>query len=113
MIGSLVHSLSLSLFFLLFSSSKIFSSANTLSTFPPQSKNKARAFGCSSRDRKKLDVQTKFKKHMRKLFASRRRNQASLWHLRFGHLHHGGIKELAKKIMVHGLTNMDYEGKFL
>ena len=38
-------------------------------------------------------------------------NKASLWHLRFGHLHHGGLKELAKKNMVHGLPNMDYEGK--
>ena len=38
-------------------------------------------------------------------------DKASLWHLRFGHLHHGGLKELAKKNMVHGLPNMDYEGK--
>lgn len=35
-----------------------------------------------------------------------------LWHLRFGHLHHGGLKILAKKNMVHGLPDMDYEGKF-
>jgi len=35
-----------------------------------------------------------------------------LWHLRFGHLHYGGLKELAKKNMVHRLPNMDYEGKF-
>ncbi|XP_074342644.1 uncharacterized protein LOC141680273 [Apium graveolens] len=34
-------------------------------------------------------------------------DKASLWHLRFGHLHHGGLKELAKKNMVHGLPNMD------
>jgi len=39
-------------------------------------------------------------------------DKASLWHLRFGHLHHGGLKRLAKKNMVHGLLNMDYEGKF-
>ena len=39
-------------------------------------------------------------------------DKASLWHLRFGHLHHGGLKELAKKNMVHGLPNMDFEGKF-
>jgi GAG-pre-integrase domain len=39
-------------------------------------------------------------------------DKASMWHLRFGHLHHGGLKELAKKNMVHGLPNMDYEGKF-
>lgn len=38
--------------------------------------------------------------------------KASLWHHRFGHLHHGGLKELAKKNMVHGLPNMDYEGIF-
>jgi GAG-pre-integrase domain len=41
-------------------------------------------------------------------------DNVSLWHLRFGHLHHGGLKELAKKNMVHGhgLPDMDYEGKF-
>jgi GAG-pre-integrase domain/Integrase core domain len=39
-------------------------------------------------------------------------DKASLWHLRFGHLHHGGLKELAKKNIVHGLPDMDYEGKF-
>lgn len=39
-------------------------------------------------------------------------DKASLWHLRFGHLHHGGLKELAKKNMVHGLPDMDYKGKF-
>ena len=33
-------------------------------------------------------------------------DKASLWHLRFGHLHHGGLKELTKKNMVHGLPNM-------
>ncbi|GAU29778.1 hypothetical protein TSUD_161830 [Trifolium subterraneum] len=38
--------------------------------------------------------------------------KASLWHLRFGHLHHAGLKRLAKKNMVHGLPDMDYEGKF-
>jgi GAG-pre-integrase domain len=38
--------------------------------------------------------------------------KVSLWHLRFGHLHHDGLKELAKKNMVHGLPDMDYEGKF-
>ena len=36
-------------------------------------------------------------------------DKALLWHLRFGHLHHGGLKELAKKNMVHGLPNMDFE----
>jgi len=39
-------------------------------------------------------------------------DKASLWHLRCGHLHHGGLKELSKKNMVHGLPNMDYKGKF-
>ena len=63
-------------------------------------------------ERKKSDVQTEFKKHTRKMFASRCRNKASLWHLHFGHLHHGSLKELAKKNMVHGLPNMDYDGKF-
>ena len=39
-------------------------------------------------------------------------DKASLWHLRFGHLHLGGLKKLAKKNMVHGLPNIDVEGKF-
>jgi hypothetical protein len=39
-------------------------------------------------------------------------DKSTLWHLRFGHLHHGGLKKLAKKNMVHGLPDMDYEGKF-
>ena len=39
-------------------------------------------------------------------------DKASLWHLHFGHLHHGGLKELVNKNMVHELPNMDYEGKF-
>ena len=38
-------------------------------------------------------------------------DKVSLWHLPFFHLHHGGLKELAKKNMVHGLPNMDFEGK--
>ena len=39
-------------------------------------------------------------------------DKAWLWHLRFGHLNYGGLKELARKDMVHGLPNMDYVGKF-
>ena len=39
-------------------------------------------------------------------------DKASLWYFRFGHLHHGDLKELAKKNMVHGLPNMDFESKF-
>ena len=39
-------------------------------------------------------------------------DKASLWHLRFGHLHHRGLKKLANKNMVHGLLNKDFEGKF-
>ena len=38
--------------------------------------------------------------------------KASLWHLRFCHLHHVYLKELVKKNMVHGLPNMDFEVKF-
>jgi len=40
------------------------------------------------------------------------KDKVSLWHLHFGHLHHGGLKELVKKNMVHGLPNIDYEGNF-
>ncbi|CAJ2652499.1 unnamed protein product [Trifolium pratense] len=39
-------------------------------------------------------------------------DKVSLWHLCFGHLHHTGLKRLAEKNMVHGLLDMDYEGKF-
>ncbi|KAJ3692026.1 hypothetical protein LUZ60_012376 [Juncus effusus] len=39
-------------------------------------------------------------------------DKSTLWHLRFGHLHYGGLKELAKKNMVHGLPDMDYITKF-
>ena len=34
-------------------------------------------------------------------------DKATLWHMRFGHLHYGGLKELASKIMVHGMPSMD------
>ncbi|XP_016681346.1 uncharacterized protein [Gossypium hirsutum] len=39
-------------------------------------------------------------------------DKASLWHLRFDHLHYGGLNELVKKNLVHGLPDMEYEGKF-
>lgn len=39
-------------------------------------------------------------------------NKTSLWHLRFGRLHYSGLKELAKKGMVHGLLDMDYPKQF-
>jgi GAG-pre-integrase domain len=39
-------------------------------------------------------------------------DQASLWHLRFGHLNQDDIRELAKKGMVHGLPDMDYSRPF-
>ena len=39
-------------------------------------------------------------------------DQASLWHLRFGHLHQAGLRRLAKKNMVHGLPDVEFEGKF-
>ena len=39
-------------------------------------------------------------------------NKTLLWHLRFGHLHYSGLKELAKKGMVHGLPDMDYTKQF-
>ena len=39
-------------------------------------------------------------------------NKTLLWHLRFGHLHYNGLKELAKKGMVHGLPDMDYTKQF-
>ncbi|KAK7379718.1 hypothetical protein VNO78_34408 [Psophocarpus tetragonolobus] len=40
------------------------------------------------------------------------KDKALIWHLRFGHLHYGGLNELAKKNTVQGLPDMDYEGKF-
>ncbi|KAJ3686893.1 hypothetical protein LUZ61_016057 [Rhynchospora tenuis] len=39
-------------------------------------------------------------------------DKASLWHLRFGHLSRDGLKELAKKDMVHGLPDIDYPKQF-
>lgn len=39
-------------------------------------------------------------------------DKTSLWHLRFGHLNHGGLQKLAKKGMVHGLPEMDYTKQF-
>ncbi len=39
-------------------------------------------------------------------------DKATLWHLRFGHLHHGGLRVLAKKNMVHRLPDVGYESKF-
>ena len=39
-------------------------------------------------------------------------DKALLWHMRFGHLHYDGLRELAKKNIVHGLPDMDYTKKF-
>nr|GEU68369.1 hypothetical protein [Tanacetum cinerariifolium] len=35
-----------------------------------------------------------------------------VWHLRFGHLHFNGLKELTRKNMVYGLPNLEYDGRF-
>jgi transposase InsO family protein len=40
------------------------------------------------------------------------KNKSELWHLRFGHLHYGGLKELTKKNTVHRLPDMNYSKKF-
>lgn len=39
-------------------------------------------------------------------------DKALLWHWCFGHLHHTGLRWLAKKNMVHVLPDIDYEGIF-
>ncbi|GJV97011.1 retrovirus-related pol polyprotein from transposon TNT 1-94 [Tanacetum coccineum] len=39
-------------------------------------------------------------------------DEESVWHLRFGHLHFSGLKELTRKSMVHGLPNLAYDGRF-
>lgn len=39
-------------------------------------------------------------------------DQASLWHLRFGHLHQAGLRRLSKKNMVHGLPDVEFDEKF-
>ncbi|GKD80093.1 retrovirus-related pol polyprotein from transposon TNT 1-94 [Tanacetum coccineum] len=39
-------------------------------------------------------------------------DKESVWHLRFGHLHFSGLKELTRKSMVHGLPNLAYDGRF-
>ncbi|KAJ3704843.1 hypothetical protein LUZ61_008548 [Rhynchospora tenuis] len=41
-----------------------------------------------------------------------RGDKAWLWHLRFGHLNFGGLKELSKKSMVKGLPQIDHCDKF-
>jgi GAG-pre-integrase domain len=39
-------------------------------------------------------------------------DKTSLWHLQFGHLSQDGIRQLAKKGMVHELPNMNYSKPF-
>ncbi|GKC23421.1 retrovirus-related pol polyprotein from transposon TNT 1-94 [Tanacetum coccineum] len=39
-------------------------------------------------------------------------DEESMWHLRFGHLHFSGLKELTRKSMAHGLPNLEYDGRF-
>nr|GEW30017.1 retrovirus-related Pol polyprotein from transposon TNT 1-94 [Tanacetum cinerariifolium] len=39
-------------------------------------------------------------------------DKESVWHLRFGHLHFSGLKELTRKNMVYGLPNLEYDGRF-
>ncbi|GJW27365.1 retrovirus-related pol polyprotein from transposon TNT 1-94 [Tanacetum coccineum] len=45
---------------------------------------------------------------LKRCLKSKFTEEVPLWHLRFGHLHYGGLKELTKKRMVHGLPDMDY-----
>jgi hypothetical protein len=40
-------------------------------------------------------------------------DKVSPWHLRFRHLQYDGLKELTKKDMVHGLSDMDYIKKIM
>lgn len=39
-------------------------------------------------------------------------DKSLLWHMRFGHLNFGGLAELTKKNMVHGLPEMNYPKQF-
>ncbi|CAH9057264.1 unnamed protein product [Cuscuta europaea] len=39
-------------------------------------------------------------------------DKSILWHLRFGHLNFGGLAELSKKGLVHGLPEMDFPKQF-
>ena len=72
----------------------------------------ARAFGCSSRIGKNQMYKVNLRSIREKCLQVDVEDKTSLWHLRFGHLHHGSLKKLAKKNMVHRLPNMDYKGKF-
>ncbi|GJV24619.1 retrovirus-related pol polyprotein from transposon TNT 1-94 [Tanacetum coccineum] len=47
-----------------------------------------------------------------KCFRSDLTDKESVWHIRFGHLHFNGLKELARKNMVHGLPNLNYDDHF-
>jgi len=40
------------------------------------------------------------------------KDEAMMWHFRFGHLHFGGLAELVKKEMVRGLPTVEFETKF-
>ena len=40
------------------------------------------------------------------------KDEAMMWHFRFGHLHFGGLVELVKKEMVRGLPTAEFEKKF-
>jgi len=40
------------------------------------------------------------------------KDEAMMWHFRFGHLHFGGLAELVKKEMVRGLPTVEFEKKF-
>jgi len=40
------------------------------------------------------------------------KDEAMMWHFRFGHLHFGGLVELVKKEMVQGLLTVEFEKKF-
>ena len=40
------------------------------------------------------------------------KDEAMMWHFRFGHFHFGGLAELVKKEMVRGLLSVELENKF-
>nr|GEY30883.1 retrovirus-related Pol polyprotein from transposon TNT 1-94 [Tanacetum cinerariifolium] len=51
-------------------------------------------------------------KQRRKCLKDDLSDEESVWHLRFGHLHFNGLKELTRKNMVYGLPNLEYDGRF-
>jgi GAG-pre-integrase domain len=41
-----------------------------------------------------------------------KKDEAWIWHMRFGHLRYSGLRDLVKKQLVQGLPNLEFEKNF-